>query len=723
MQFFPPLDVNPGQASLTNSGFGHAEPRRDQDFSGVLSNQMERHDASNPNPSEPASPAVRGSDVPPAREHGGVDEDAGRPVASGAGERGSERSEEAREEKASRGDVREERQAKAAGDEPSGAALSGDADGAEHAAEHATEVSSDPEAGAEGTADADAAVTEEELREAVATLVRRAEGLEETVPGIAAAIREVQELVRRFRESVPSERGELGKVIAARIQALREEMSSARKRDDNGTMQERSMKAAAVPAREAGEFLQGAGRFQDAPASAQKGKENGDDTATGERRHVTGPVSKAGETGSVSGSVSETAEYSAGPAADASVEATAESVRARGETGAAEARPVNMEKSTAVHVRDAAEGAGAVQRSDTGDASRAGTAAGLTPREGEADDEALLARERVDKTPHTEVRDHLAGTRKDSESDGGKTDTPAELRERTGQREPRTLHDAGGDVARGRETKVASETASAGQADRGEAVRDRGRDLAPGQVSVADAADESGRSGGRAAVADGGGGRSRGDAREGFFSPGDEGRQASDKTMARSVTTKTGKNVPEAQLHAAGTGQDSQPAVQQRLEGPVNARSAEVYRQVESGAFRNLGQGVRQLVIRLDPADLGQISVILQVRGKEVQAVLRASNQETSHALGEQMSQLRAHLESQGLRVSRLEVQTQLADSQEQSQWQGAEEHNRYQENRELALSAQRWRNMGRADSGLVQDVQSVFHREKLSQTGLDIFA
>jgi flagellar hook-length control protein FliK len=87
------------------------------------------------------------------------------------------------------------------------------------------------------------------------------------------------------------------------------------------------------------------------------------------------------------------------------------------------------------------------------------------------------------------------------------------------------------------------------------------------------------------------------------------------------------------------------------------------------------------------------------------------------------MSQLRAHLESQGLKVSKLEVQTQLADSQEQAQWQGTEQHNRYQENRELALSAQRWRNMGRADSGLVRDVQTVLHREKLSQTGLDIFA
>ena len=105
MQFFPPLDVNPGQASLTNSGFEYAEPRTDQDFSGVSVKPDEAAGRlADPKPSEPASPAVREPDVTEvsAREHGGVDEDAGRQVAPGAGEHGSERSEEAREEKASR---------------------------------------------------------------------------------------------------------------------------------------------------------------------------------------------------------------------------------------------------------------------------------------------------------------------------------------------------------------------------------------------------------------------------------------------------------------------------------------------------------------------------------------------------------------------------------------------------------------------------------------------
>ena len=708
MQFFPPLDVNPGQASLANFGFAHAEPRTDQDFSGVLSNQMERQDVPDPKPSEPASPAVQEPEGPPPSEHGAVGEDTGRRAASGAGDDGFERSEEAREDTARHADVRDKRQAKAAGDEQSETTLSGDAGDGDHSAEQVTEASADPDAGAEGAAGTDAAVSAEELREAVAALARRAEGLEEAIPGIAAGIREVQELVRRFRESAPSERGELGKAIAARIQALREEMASARQEDGGAAVREQATKAAAGSTREAGTMS------GDASGSARKGKKDGDESAIAEASHGARVVSKAADAGSVSA-----AKQVSAPLAEGSVE----SVRARGEAGEAGTRPAKMDKTAAAHVQDTAGDAGAMQGEGKSDVSRAESVEMARQGTGKDGDESAHARERAGKTPPTDARERPAVIGKEGEADGGEQDVRPELRDRAEQREPRTVHDGALDASRSRDARAASETASTGLAGRGEAVRDRGRDLAPGQVSVADAADGSGRSAGSATAADGGRRQNSGDARQGFFSSGDEGRQASDKTTARTVNAATGKNVPEAQLQAAGTGQDSQPAVQQRLEGPVNSRSAEVYRQVESGAFRNLGQGVRQLVIRLDPADLGQISVILQVRGKEVQAVLRASNQETSHALGEQMSQLRAHLESQGLRVSRLEVQTQLADSQQQSQWQGAEQHNRYQENREQALSAQRWRNMGRVDSGLVRDVQTVLHREKLSQDGLDIFA
>jgi flagellar hook-length control protein FliK len=156
----------------------------------------------------------------------------------------------------------------------------------------------------------------------------------------------------------------------------------------------------------------------------------------------------------------------------------------------------------------------------------------------------------------------------------------------------------------------------------------------------------------------------------------------------------------------------------------AKAKSADVARQIENGAFKDLGQGQKQLTIRLDPQDLGQVNVILQVKGKEVQATLRTTNQETAQALNEQISQLKTQLESQGLKVTRLEVQTQLPDAQADTQWQGTDQHNRYQEQREQTLASQRLRNLGRMDvADLVQDVQNTPYREKVSLSGLDIFA
>jgi len=218
-------------------------------------------------------------------------------------------------------------------------------------------------------------------------------------------------------------------------------------------------------------------------------------------------------------------------------------------------------------------------------------------------------------------------------------------------------------------------------------------------------------------VREGGEQRKRNDAGQGFFSS--QGGEKKAGKAAAAATAKSGSENQNVTQTVVETIQ-SQPS---QTGTSSTVRSTEVYRQVENGAFKNLGQGVKQLVIRLDPAELGQVSVILQVKGKEVQAVLKTSSHETTHALNEQMSQLRTQLESQGLKVTRLEVQTQLADSQSQSQWQGAEQHNRYQENRELAMSANRWRAMGRMDADMVRDVQNVIQREKNSQGGVDIFA
>lgn len=196
-----------------------------------------------------------------------------------------------------------------------------------------------------------------------------------------------------------------------------------------------------------------------------------------------------------------------------------------------------------------------------------------------------------------------------------------------------------------------------------------------------------------------------------------------DKSTPNKPTSfATAKSFTESIFSGQPATEQASSSGQQSVSAKLETRHAEVLRQVENGAFRNLGQGNKQLVIRLDPPDLGQVSVILQVRGKEVQAVLRTTHQEASHALQDQLGQLRTQLEDQGLRVSRLEVQTQLADSQTESGWQGTEQHNRFQEHREMSLTSQRLRSLGRTKE-LVQDVQSIPHKEKISPDGLDIFA
>lgn len=99
-----------------------------------------------------------------------------------------------------------------------------------------------------------------------------------------------------------------------------------------------------------------------------------------------------------------------------------------------------------------------------------------------------------------------------------------------------------------------------------------------------------------------------------------------------------------------------------------------VLRQVHSGLLQNLGQGRQQLTLQLNPPDLGSLTVNLKIVGKEIQAVLRAENQEARQIISENMPLLRHALEAQGLRVSRLEVQPQLQDQNQFSHlWQGTD--------------------------------------------------
>jgi hypothetical protein len=151
--------------------------------------------------------------------------------------------------------------------------------------------------------------------------------------------------------------------------------------------------------------------------------------------------------------------------------------------------------------------------------------------------------------------------------------------------------------------------------------------------------------------------------------------------------------------------------------------SRNILDQVQRGAFSNLGQGKKQLTLQLNPAHLGAVNVILQVRGKEVNAVLRTSHEDTSRVLGEQMVQLKEHLEKQGLRVVKLEVQNQMPSHDRPNQWNGGSEHNQSQEQFEANMRELRWRSLRGEGDGLAREMQILDHGVNISPRGIDFFA
>ncbi|PIE68960.1 MAG: hypothetical protein CSA21_04605 [Deltaproteobacteria bacterium] len=157
---------------------------------------------------------------------------------------------------------------------------------------------------------------------------------------------------------------------------------------------------------------------------------------------------------------------------------------------------------------------------------------------------------------------------------------------------------------------------------------------------------------------------------------------------------------------------------------PRREMTRHVLDQLQQGAFRNLGQGRKQLTLHLNPAHLGSVHVVLQVKGKEVNAVLRTSQEEVTSILGDQMAQLKEQLERQGLRVNKLEVQNQMTSHDQSHQWNGGSEHNASREQLEAGMRELRWRTLQREGEVLAQDMHNPGHRVDISpHQGLDCFA
>jgi flagellar hook-length control protein FliK len=98
-------------------------------------------------------------------------------------------------------------------------------------------------------------------------------------------------------------------------------------------------------------------------------------------------------------------------------------------------------------------------------------------------------------------------------------------------------------------------------------------------------------------------------------------------------------------------------------------RAAEILRQVRV----QLSPETRQAVIRLHPAELGRVSIHIEVRDRGVDAVVRAERPETLAALGHHLPELRAHLASSGLDVRDIQLSLGFDDRSNPKSGDGAD--------------------------------------------------
>ena len=185
-------------------------------------------------------------------------------------------------------------------------------------------------------------------------------------------------------------------------------------------------------------------------------------------------------------------------------------------------------------------------------------------------------------------------------------------------------------------------------------------------------------------------------------------------------TARPDTAVPFPVADAAATEAAADKVIQRVMEG----NPERILRQVEQGVLKNVGQGTKQLTLRLTPPDLGRVHLQIQAREGEVRVLLRAENGDASKVIADNLHHIRQSLEAQGLKVDKLEVQTQLADNQfKEGSWQGAQGHNEMLERHRDMARMSRWRSMHDQSMGVAREMQNVHEQARISSPGIDIIA
>ena len=146
-------------------------------------------------------------------------------------------------------------------------------------------------------------------------------------------------------------------------------------------------------------------------------------------------------------------------------------------------------------------------------------------------------------------------------------------------------------------------------------------------------------------------------------------------------------------------------------------------KQVETALLKNLGNNTKQLTLQLTPENLGKLSIVLQVHGKEVNAVIRAENPEAAKIIASNIDIIKNALESEGLKVEKLEVQAGLTNNQDSHDWFGQNEHNMARDREAMATMRNHMKTMRGGNDNMAQDLQSLREQAINADNGLHIIA
>lgn len=151
----------------------------------------------------------------------------------------------------------------------------------------------------------------------------------------------------------------------------------------------------------------------------------------------------------------------------------------------------------------------------------------------------------------------------------------------------------------------------------------------------------------------------------------------------------------------------------------------QVLRTVQNGVLSNLNDGSSKLSLQLEPENLGKITLILQVKNQELSALIKTESEDVTRALSQNMDQLRQSLEEQGLKVEKLDVQTQLNQDMNRNSMT-PDQHNQAQEQEMHNKMMSSWkflRSQSQDEDALAHEMQNIPQQVKNSQQGVDIFA